>query len=608
MGVHFGPLRIAPSNHVPTDRVIFDGLENNRSRALNSIPHPVARGDLGAASFTINASAASNSTTTNSNAARSRLTDPAPPTPLVISTLLARLDQYRHPDRTFLLDGLSNGFRVPVLHWPSSVIDAPEIRRTFRDSAFLSQFITKELELHRVIGPFREPPFSVCVISPIHVVRQSSGKARVIHNLSYSESGFAVNAAISDADASVSYQSFDDAITMIENIGPSAFLFKCDVKEAYKLLATRPSDIPLCGFRCLGSIYFDRTLPFGLRSSCKTWESFACFLEWAFKQSAKTANLRHYVDDFLGAERDFHLASQSKHSILASAAHFGLPMSIAKCIGPQQKLDYLGISIDVANRRLELPPSKIARLTLLLRTALTNRRIQGTKLQSMLGLLSFACKVFIMARPFLRTSFVFLASFANMHHFKSVPAVCKADWSMFLRLTTLGVGYRKLFLGPFVPTSTLCIFSDACSSFGFGLVFQQRWAAAPWDPAFLSSRTCRDITLLEIVPILVALLLWGPLLADQKLLWFSDNEAVTHCINKMTSKEIRVTSVLRKIVIVCVRRNIVIKCRHQPGLLNAPADALSRGQLNRFRSLCPLASPEPDPIGSEIWSELLSIF
>ena len=110
---------------------------------------------------------------------------------------------------------------------------------------------------------------------------------------------------------------------------------------------------------------------------------------------------------------------------------------------------------------------------------------------------------------------------------------------MFLTLAENKITARRLFIGPFIDASTLSIYSDASIVFGFGVIFGKKWAYAPWGSAFLFERNSKCITALELAPILVALLLWGPELEHSKLMWRSDNMAVCECINKWSAKDVR---------------------------------------------------------------------
>ncbi len=77
--------------------------------------------------------------------------------------------------------------------------------------------------------------------------------------------------------------------------------------------------------------------------------------------------------------------------------------------------------------------------------------------------------------------------------------------------------------------------------------------------------------------------------------------SVCHIINKMTSKSELVMILLRNLTLKCLQMNIVIKAEHVSGIDNSITDALSRFQMERFRSLAPDANLEPCNFQTRLW-------
>ena len=71
---------------------------------------------------------------------------------------------------------------------------------------------------------------------------------------------------------------------------------------------------------------------------------------------------------------------------------------------------------------------------------------------------------------------------------------------------------------------------------GFGIYFKGKWAYEQWPASWVEAGRLSDITLLEFFPILVSVLTWGHILTNKKVIFRSDNEAVVHIINKLSSK------------------------------------------------------------------------
>lgn len=77
---------------------------------------------------------------------------------------------------------------------------------------------------------------------------------------------------------------------------------------------------------------------------------------------------------------------------------------------------------------------------------------------------------------------------------------------------------------------------------------------------------------------------------------FLYNQAVVEIINRQTSKDRSVMVLLRHFVLCTLKYNILFQAKHIAGSLNRESDALSRLQVEKFRSLAPYADDQPTPI------------
>ncbi|XP_062577774.1 uncharacterized protein LOC134239607 isoform X2 [Saccostrea cucullata] len=76
---------------------------------------------------------------------------------------------------------------------------------------------------------------------------------------------------------------------------------------------------------------------------------------------------------------------------------------------------------------------------------------------------------------------------------------------------------------------------DSSGAYGCGVVFGNHWSCLSW-PTYWSSDIIRDITLLELVPIVLGISIWSSKLKNLKLLLHVDNMALVQIINQKTSK------------------------------------------------------------------------
>lgn len=154
---------------------------------------------------------------------------------------------------------------------------------------------------------------------------------------------------------------------------------------------------------------------------------------------------------------------------------------------------------------------------------------------------------------------------------------------------------------PEVANSELSLFTDAAGSVGFGAILGNEWCAGEWPSSWQTSGLCRNLTLLELFPIIVALELWSPILANKQVCFYTDNLGVVHCISRLSSSSLPVLALLRHMVLRCLQHNIWFRARHVPGVDNHIADALSRFRWQEFRELLPGASREGHLCPPSVW-------
>ncbi len=132
----------------------------------------------------------------------------------------------------------------------------------------------KELRAKRMIVPFPNPVFNYYVTSPLGLrEKKTPGKFRMIHDLSAPFGGPSVNSHIPTEAGTVSYDTVDTAISLIQTIGP--VLAKTDIEHAYQPIPIHLDDIPALGIRWFKDWLWDCTLPMGLRSGCAIFETFS---------------------------------------------------------------------------------------------------------------------------------------------------------------------------------------------------------------------------------------------------------------------------------------------------------------------------------------------
>lgn len=178
------------------------------------------------------------------------------------------------------------------------------------------------------------------------------------------------------------------------------------------------------------------------------------------------------------------------------------------------------------------------------------------------------------------------------HHHIHLSRGAKSDIMLWLSFLEDFNG-RSFFFGDVWETSqTLQLYTDSAGSIGFGAVFGRHWLHGRWPDNWKSY----NIALLELFPIVIAVHIWGSLMSDKRVIFFTDNAAVVEIINNQTSKHQGIMILLRDLVLSCLRHNILFRARHIPGLINTRADCISRSQVAKFKELSPEADQFPTSI------------
>ena len=137
------------------------------------------------------------------------------------------------------------------------------------------------------------------------------------------------------------------------------------------------------------------------------------------------------------------------------------------------------------------------------------------------------------------------------------------------------------------------MFTDAASTIGYGGYFQVKWFYSKWPVNLPDVTNNFSMAFLELYPIVVAALLWGPLWSRKKILFWSDNEATVAIVKKGRSKCLEIMKLMRQLTWCAAKYNFHFSAKHVPGFNNQISDALSRLQIARFRQLAPQAEQHP---------------
>ena len=513
------------------------------------------------------------------------------PTPVKPVQLAFYLRGYNNSISDYLIFGFVHGFSIRYLG--SLIAMRSQNLKSAKDNpTSVTEKLSKELTAGRIVGPFDVPPFDPFRVSPLGIIpKKSPGEFRLIHHLSY-PAGSSVNDGIPKELATVRYATIDDAIRLIKSLGKGCFLAKTDIKSAFRIIPVSPNDFPLLGMEWQGKFYFDKCLPMGCSSSCNIFETFTTALEWVAMNKLNASALIHILDDFLFIAPSKEKCQGDLNNFLTVCQRIGIPIAIGKTMGPDRALQFAGITLDTELMEVRLPEEKLDKCLSQLSYFCSRKSVTLKELQALIGLLNFACCVVVPGRAFLRRLIDLTRGVRKPTHHVRLTKESKYDlqvWLNFLR----SYNGKSFFLGSRWYTSkTLKLFTDAAGSLGYAAIFGKQWFFGEWPAVWKTF----NITILEFFPIVLASEIWGPLMRNKCIVFFSDNQAVVEIINKQTSKDRSIMVLLRHFVLSTLKYNILFHAKHIASCINRKSDALSRLQVEKFRLLAPSADPQPTPV------------
>ena len=219
-------------------------------------------------------------------------------------------------------------------------------------------------------------------------------------DLSYPH-GDAINDFIDKEEFSLRYVTVDRAVEYILELSKGCYLNKIDIENPFRIIPVSPLQWHLLGIYWQGKYFVDTRLSMGGRSSPGIFDNLPRAVEWICKYNYDLQWLCHLLDDFLSAEP----VSLKGHSISTPKNVFalllGIPIAPGKIEEPCTTLEFLVITLDTVLFEARLSTEKVNKLGDTLTKFLGKNKCSKRELLSLVGSLSFACKVVVPGRAFL---------------------------------------------------------------------------------------------------------------------------------------------------------------------------------------------------------------
>lgn len=301
------------------------------------------------------------------------------------------------------------------------------------------------------------------------------------------------------------------------------------------------------------------------------------------------------MDDFLVVAPTREACEEAFRALLRLLRQLGFTVNMkpGKTVGPAQQQKFVGVLIDSVLMEARLDPEKLQQTRAKL-AAFQHKQSATTKeVQSLAGLLNWVCKVVYGGRTFLRRILDTIAGGGPSHHHVRLGQAFHRDIKWWLH--SLATFNGKALILPAQRTAPREFQTDAEGSGAVGvflwggyvgLTHRQLQRLLPQDtpPPGL------HISVYETFAVLVAVRLFPDAVRNQNLCLRSDNTTTVAAVNKMTctaseASKAHIMSILRKLFSASVRLNFRLTALHVRGVDNGLADALSRQDWPRFRSM-----------------------
>ena len=286
------------------------------------------------------------------------------------------------------------------------------------------------------------------------------------------------------------------------------------------------------------------------------------------------------------------------HTFEHACIELGVPIAHEKTSGPTTVLTFLGFIIDMM---AIIPPEKLEKLRNLLQPLMQWKKVTLKELESAVGLISFRSRAIPSSRAFLRRFYDLMLYAKRPYHRIRLNGEVKADIQLLLEF--IEKFNCQLFFPHRVWTSDeiIKLFTDSSGTpdLGCGAYFAGKWAQLRWPHSWKTSNLIKNMTFLELVPVVLSIFLWVHLLGNKKVLFHIDNMALVSIVNKRSSKDKNIMKLIRSFVLLSMIHNVQFKAVYIQSAKNKISDSLSRFQDNRFRFLAPETDKSPGQIPSE---------
>ena len=447
----------------------------------------------------------------------------------------------------------------------------------------IDEYVEKELREGSTMGPFMIPPFlSRNGISPLSTrEKRGSSDRRVIMDLSFRHNT-SVNDGISrdnymGTPISLRYPSIDTLAARVAQLGPSCALFKLDLARYFRQIPVCPLDYSLLGWRWRNLLFYDKSMPMGLRSAAYVAQRISSSIVYIHSQMGYFSI--NYLDDF-GSAEPWNLVWDSFNALRRILQQVGLKESTQKAVLPTTKLTFLGVFFDTDKMTLEVSKDRIAETIFEIEKWERRSMFTRKNLESLIGKLQFISNCVRGSRVFISRLLTCLTG-TERKQLIPIDTEMRKDIAWWKQFMTQYNGVSIMWHLQLVKPNQFAA-SDACLVAAGGWCDNECYHLE--FPAWVRERT-NNIAHFEFLALLVTLKLWKRKLSNKFLVFLCDNQAVCHAVNAGLAKDAFLLQCLREVAWLCCTYDFYIRLQYIESARNLIPDLLSRMSIDRKAKL-----------------------
>ena len=263
----------------------------------------------------------------------------------------------------FVLDIIQNGYKILFRESP-----LPFSIDNRSSALYQRSFVQGAISELLVRGCIREAPIYPQFCNPLHVAVQSSGKLRLILDLSHLNK-FIIKKSVK----------YEDLRTVLQMFHPGMSVFSFDLKSAYHHIDVCEEHRKFLSFKWpspdgIMKFYEFKVLPFGLSSAPYVFTKVVRQLVKYWR--GRGYIILMYLDDGIGGDMSVERARILSDSVRQDLASSGFTVNDDKSIwDPTQKLVFLGSILDFGEGLIQIPEFRILKLKSSLVSCLQNNQI-----------------------------------------------------------------------------------------------------------------------------------------------------------------------------------------------------------------------------------------